>query len=178
VVRILMSKSQWWLLLCLFVSACATPHPSALDLGDSSPVDLEFQWPVYGAQLTQKFRPKKRHPYKRRHQGIDLAAPKDTPIYAVENGIVTYAGHGRSGYGRLVVVTHLDQKHKSYYAHLSRYKVERGDIVRKGDLVGLMGSSGRSTGVHLHFEIRHGERVLNPLDHLPTATSAAQQANP
>lgn len=167
------------LLLLLLVSGCAT-H-AVIDEGEMNQANEEagFQWPVYGASLTQKFRPKKKSPYRRPHRGIDLAATKNTPIYAIDHGIVTYAGHGKTGYGRLVVVTHMNKKYKSYYAHLSRYKVNRGDIVRKGDLVGLMGRSGRATGVHLHFEVRKGELAINPLDVLPSTQQAAtQQANP
>ena len=162
------------MILC---SACVS-RP-VVDLGDHDIVDEpEFQWPVIGAVVTQKFRPKKRRPYRRRHQGIDLAAAKGTPIYSIDHGIVTYAGHGRTGYGRLVEVTHVNKNYKSYYAHLSRYKVNRGDIVRKGQIVGLMGRSGRATGVHLHFEIRKNKTALNPLDMLPSSSSSAMQAAP
>ncbi len=172
-----MSKIVLSTLLVALFTGCATRH--SLDVGDTDfNEDPEFQWPVHGAVITQKFRPKKRSPYRRRHQGIDLAAPKGTPIYAIDHGRVTYAGHGKTGYGRLVVVTHLNKAYKSYYAHLSRYKVNRGDIVKKGDLLGLMGESGRATGVHLHFEIRKNKFALNPLDHLPSGAVSAQQANP
>lgn len=173
-----MSKFRWLTLFLLLLTGCVSSP--VLDLGDSKQAkDPEFQWPVFGAALTQKFRPIKRTPYKRRHQGIDLAAAKNTPIYAIDHGIVTYAGHGKTGYGRLVVVTHINNKYKSYYAHLSRYKVERGDVVRKGDLVGLMGDSGRATGVHLHFEVRKGSEAVNPLDVLPQdIMPASHQANP
>ena len=174
----LMSKIVYTTLFSLILNGCANT-PTALDYGDSTEVDEPtFQWPVYGAVVTQKFRPKKRSPYRRRHQGIDLAAPKDTPIHAIDHGIVSYAGHGFSGYGRLVIIKHINKKYRSFYAHLSHYKVERGDVVKKGDLVGLMGRSGRATGVHLHFEIRKDMLALNPLDLLPAPSVAAQQANP
>lgn len=173
-----MNKWLNLLLLSPLFVACASA-PNTVDLGGSSLSDEpEFQWPVHGAVLSQKFRPKKKSPYRRIHQGIDLAAKKNTPIYAVDHGIVTYAGHGRTGYGRLVVIQHIDGRYHSYYAHLSRYKVERGDVVRKGDVVGLMGRSGRATGVHLHFEIRKDTLAVNPLDYLPTDTVPTQQANP
>jgi murein DD-endopeptidase MepM/ murein hydrolase activator NlpD len=163
----------------LFVS-CTTP-PMVIDEGESfKPREPEYQWPVYGASLTQKFRPQKKAPYRRPHKGIDLAAPRNSEIYAIDHGIVTYAGHGKTGFGRLVIVTHMDGQYKSYYAHLSRYKVEKGDIVRKGDLVGLMGRSGRATGVHLHFEVRDAQDVaVNPLDVLPPLSNGPQyQASP
>lgn len=171
-----MLKSALLILLSFLFVSCA----SSIKHVDYGPKAIhqepEFQWPVYGASLTQRFRPnKKRH--RRRHQGIDLAAPKNTPIYSIDHGVVVYAGHGFTGYGRLVIIEHLNKSYNSYYAHLSRYKVERGDVVKKGDLIGLMGRSGRATGVHLHFEIRRNNMALNPLDYLPSpATSTAKAA--
>ena len=173
-----MSKMIHTLLLTFLAVGC-TSTPGVIDFGGSSDIsDSEFQWPVYGAVVTQKFRPKKRSPYRRRHEGIDLAAAKNTPIHAIDHGIVTYAGHGFTGYGRLVIIKHVNKEYRSFYAHLSRYKVERGDVVKKGDVVGLMGRSGRATGVHLHFEIRKDKLAVNPLDMLPEPSFAAQQANP
>lgn len=173
-----MSKFLVFSLLSLCLIACAT-QPVAVDLGGiQDSLDPEFQWPVHGAVVTQKFRPKKRRPYRRVHQGIDLAAPKNTPIYSIDHGIVRYAGAGFTGYGRLIIIEHVDKRYRSYYAHLSRYKVEKGDVVSKGDLVGLMGQSGRATGVHLHFEVRKDKVAINPLDLLPTPALSAQQANP
>lgn len=172
-----MLKSFLKLTVVVCLSGCSSK--TLVDLGESGHnSESDFQWPVYGAALTQKFRPKKRPPYKRRHQGIDLAAAKGTPIYAVDHGLVVYAGHGHTGYGRLVIIKHLNKPLKSYYAHLSRYKVERGDVVKKGDLVGLMGRSGRATGVHLHFEVRNDSMAINPLDVLPAAAVSSRQANP
>lgn len=160
----------------MLLSACATAP--VMDAGETiTEDDPDLRWPVDGAIVSQRFRPKASR-MRRRHQGIDLAGPINTPIYAADHGVVVYSGAGFTGYGRLVILKHVDQEHFSYYAHLNRYKVERGDVVQKGDLVGLMGNSGRSTGVHLHFELRKGEKVLNPLDWLPTTPSASQQANP
>lgn len=157
---------------------CSCATHTQFDLGESSyNSEPEFSWPVYGAVVTQKFRPQKRK-YRRRHQGIDLAAPKNTPILAIDHGVVVYAGHGFTGYGRLVIIQHVNHDYHSYYAHLSRYKVERGDVVKKGDLVGLMGRSGRATGVHLHFEIRKNNMALNPLDYLPQANTQTSKAAP
>lgn len=174
----IMAKRNLLILFLLVMVGC-TSKPTVVDLGEApSNIDPEFQWPVHGAAITQSFRPKKRSPYRRIHQGIDLAAPKNTPILAIDHGIVRYAGHGKTGYGRLVVIEHLDKKYQSYYAHLNRYKVERGDIVRKGDVVGLMGRSGRATGVHLHFELRKNKVAVNPLDYLPTEATSSQQAKP
>ncbi len=164
--------------LSLLLAQCA--HQSIqVDLGElhSPTKEPEFQWPVDGAVVTQKFRPDQER-RRRRHQGIDLAAPHNSPIYTIDHGVVVYAGHGFSGYGRLVIVEHPPSNYRSYYAHLSRYKVEKGDVVQKGDLVGLMGRSGRATGVHLHFEIRKDDVALNPLDFLPTTMMASETAAP
>ena len=155
-------------------------HFSSLTLyyGDDDFIaEPEFQWPVHGAVVSQKFRAQKgRHP--RRHQGIDLAAQRNTPIYSIDHGRVIYAGHGFTGYGRLVIVEHINGGYQSLYAHLNRYKVQRGDVVKKGELLGLMGDSGRATGVHLHFEVHKNDVVLNPLDVLPQATVVKQTAAP
>ncbi len=162
----------------LLVSAsCSHFSNATLDYGEDDFVaEPEFQWPVHGAVVSQKFRAKKGR-YPRRHQGIDLAAQRNTPIYSIAHGRVIYAGHGFTGYGRLVIVEHISG-HQSYYAHLNRYKVQRGDVVQRGELVGLMGDSGRATGVHLHFEVRKDNIVLNPLDLLPQATVVKQTASP
>lgn len=163
--------------LLLVITGCATQ--SAIDFGERSAYqEPDFQWPVYGAVLTQKFRPKKKVPYRRRHQGIDLAAHRNTPIYAIDHGVVTYLGSRKRGYGRLIVLTHMNGKYKSYYAHLNRYKVKLGDVVKKGDMIGLMGNTGRSTGVHLHFEIRRNKVALNPLDFLPPTSISSKTASP
>lgn len=176
-----MSKVLKYLLLLGVVASCTTRPTLMVDYGESRKMgEPDFQWPVYGAVMTQKFRPIKRSPYRRIHEGIDLAAQPGTNIVAIDHGRVVYAGHGYTGYGRLVIVEHLDKRYRSYYAHLSRYKVERGDIITKGQVVGLMGKSGRATGVHLHFELRRDNLAINPLDHLPPRFSQAhrQSATP
>lgn len=97
------------------------------------------------------------------HQGIDYAAPTGTPIYAVANGKVVFYGVG-SGYGNLVVLEHPGG-YKTYYAHLSAFNPELGvdSDVRRGLEIGYVGSTGRSTGPHLHFELRRNGVYLNPM---------------
>lgn len=165
------------------ITACATTQ-GVIDLGEppvtieqQQEIEPELHWPVIGAVVTQKFRPKPKG-HRRRHQGIDLAGPKNTPIHSVDHGIVVYAGSGYSGYGRLVIIEHFDTRYQSFYAHLNKFEVKRGDIVKKGDLLGLMGRSGRASGIHLHFEIRKNSLALNPLDLLPQSTTASKQAVP
>lgn len=96
--------------------------------------------------------------WTRFHSGIDIAAPLNTPIYAAADGKVTMAGWN-GGYGNTVMVEH-DTTYETLYAHLNKIDVKVGDSVKKGDIIGRMGTTGRSTGVHLHYEIkRNGEHV-------------------
>jgi murein DD-endopeptidase MepM/ murein hydrolase activator NlpD len=100
----------------------------------------------------------------RMHTGVDWAGPSGTPIYATADGIVTQAGRD-GAYGNLVVIRH-DFGIETYYAHLSSIAVRVGQRVSRGDRIGAMGSTGRSTGVHLHYEIRVGGRPINPMTYI------------
>ncbi|NJK72244.1 MAG: M23 family metallopeptidase, partial [Synechococcaceae cyanobacterium SM2_3_60] len=84
------------------------------------------------------------------HQGIDLGAPTGTPILAAYSGQVIASGHA-GGYGKAVVLAHDDSR-RTRYAHMSEIQVSEGDWVSQGDVIGLVGSTGNSTGPHLHFE--------------------------
>ncbi|MGB7404292.1 MAG: M23 family metallopeptidase, partial [Pacificimonas sp.] len=97
----------------------------------------------------------------RLHAGTDFAAPMATPIYAPADGVVTFAGWS-SGYGRLTKIQHefgIDTR----YAHQNAIRVEVGQRVSQGDRIGDIGSSGRSTGSHLHYEVRVGGEPVNPM---------------
>lgn len=96
------------------------------------------------------------------HGGIDLAGPAGTPIYATADGIVGRSEWNNGGYGNLVEINH-GQGIQTRYGHLSRLIARPGQRVRRGDLIGLMGSTGRSTGSHLHYEVRIDGRAVNPL---------------
>jgi murein DD-endopeptidase MepM/ murein hydrolase activator NlpD len=96
------------------------------------------------------------------HGGIDLAGPVGTPIYATADGIVGRAGWNDGGYGNLVEIDHA-QGIQTRYGHLSRISAAPGSRVRRGDLIGYMGSTGRSTGSHLHYEVRIDGRAVNPV---------------
>ncbi|MEM9210410.1 MAG: DUF5930 domain-containing protein [Pseudomonadota bacterium] len=104
---------------------------------------------------------------RRMHSGVDMAGPMGTPIVAAGDGVVTEAGW-RSGYGRIVIIKHA-QGFESYYAHLNKIRVTKGEIVSQGDRIGDMGTTGRSTGVHLHYEIRIGGKAVNPMTYLKAA---------
>lgn len=122
---------------------------------------MHFDWPVEEARTSRGFLLGKRW-----HYGVDLAAPKGTPILASEAGVVVYAGKGFSGYGKLIVVEHNDEW-ATLYAHLNKYSVKEGERVKQGQKIGEMGRTGRASGVHLHFEIRYNRQPVNPLMYLP-----------
>jgi murein DD-endopeptidase MepM/ murein hydrolase activator NlpD len=103
----------------------------------------------------------------RMHEGQDLAGDYGTPIYATADGTITYAGW-ESGYGRLIKVQH-DFGIETRYGHLSQIRVEVGQRVSRGDRIGDMGNSGRSTGTHLHYEIRFGSKAVNPMTFIKAA---------
>jgi murein DD-endopeptidase MepM/ murein hydrolase activator NlpD len=98
------------------------------------------------------------------HKGIDFAGPVGTDIYAVGTGVVAFVGQ-RSGYGNVVEIDHGDGL-LSRYGHLSAAKVTEGQLVKRGDLVALMGNTGRSTGPHLHLEVLKNGEQLNPREYL------------
>ena len=97
-----------------------------------------------------------------RHQGIDLAAPIGTPIYATADGIVVAAGWNSGGYGNLIKVDH-GRGIETRYGHLSAILVRAGQRIVRGQQIGRMGSTGRSTGSHLHYEVRIDGRAVNPI---------------
>lgn len=94
------------------------------------------------------------------HGGIDIAAPHGTDVLACKNGIVLQTGYD-DVYGNFIVINH-DEKNQSLYAHLSEILIKTNDYVSSGKLIGRVGSTGASTGPHLHFEIRNGEKKINP----------------
>lgn len=108
---------------------------------------------------------------RRAHQGVDLAAASGTPVYATADGVVDTAEYS-SSYGNLIKVDHGAQL-ETRFAHLSRMVVGAGQKVRKGDLIGYVGSTGRSTGPHLHYEVRVSGQAVNPMPYM--AQSQAQQ---
>lgn len=97
----------------------------------------------------------------RRHQGIDLPVKVGDPIYATFTGKVRFSRYNKGGYGNLVIIRH-ENGIETYYAHLSKRLVEEGDWVNAGDVIGLGGSTGRSSGPHLHFETRYNGYAFDP----------------
>jgi murein DD-endopeptidase MepM/ murein hydrolase activator NlpD len=131
-----------------------------------------FIWPEPQAQVSQPFGPTSfwfEPPYggyPHFHSGIDLVEPFGSPVYAADDGIVALVGSSSSGYGNYVVIAHsggLD----TLYGHLSTALVKVGQLVAQGQPIGLEGSSGNSTGAHLHFELRIAQQPINPAPYLP-----------
>ena len=96
------------------------------------------------------------------HAGIDLAGPVGTAIYATADGVVSTAGYNSGGYGNLIKIDH-GKGIETRYGHLSKMSVRAGQRVKRGELIGRMGSTGRSTGSHLHYEVRVDGRAVNPI---------------
>ncbi|EDM71348.1 peptidase, M23/M37 family protein [Roseobacter sp. AzwK-3b] len=103
----------------------------------------------------------------RMHEGTDFAAPHGTPIYSTADGVVIHAGW-LSGYGRLVKIKH-EFGIETRYAHLSKIRVTEGQRVSRGERIGDMGNTGRSTGTHLHYEVRVGGKAVNPMIYIKAA---------
>ena len=123
-----------------------------------------FYHPVQSAsRFTSGFGPR----WGRMHNGTDFAAPHGTPIRSTADGIVTYVGW-QSAYGRLIKIKH-DFGIETRYAHLSKFRVKEGQRVSRGQHIGDMGNTGRSTGTHLHYEIRIGGKAINPMKYIKAA---------
>jgi murein DD-endopeptidase MepM/ murein hydrolase activator NlpD len=112
------------------------------------------------------------------HPGIDLAGPMGTPVYATADGVVGRSEWNSGGYGNLVEIDH-GQGIQTRYGHLSQRVAVAGQRVHRGDLIGLMGSTGRSTGSHLHYEVRIDGRAVNPVPFLQASSTfiAMQRGN-
>ena len=104
---------------------------------------------------------------RRMHEGTDMAGAYGTPVYATADGVITHAGWD-NGYGRLIKIQH-DFGVETRYGHLSQVRVEVGQRVSRGDRIGDMGNSGRSTGTHLHYEVRLGGTAVNPMTFIKAA---------
>lgn len=122
--------------------------------------DGSFAWPAVGGYISSKQGTR----WGRLHKGIDIARPSETTIKASDNGKVVFAGWS-SGYGNKVEIDHQNG-FRTVYAHLSSISVDVGQTVPKGTKIGVMGSTGNSTGVHLHFEIYKDGSLKNPLDYI------------
>lgn len=96
------------------------------------------------------------------HAGLDFAAPQGTPIYATADGVVSLAGNMANGYGNHVIINH-GYGYETLYGHMARVKARRGQRIRRGEVIGWVGSTGKSTGPHLHYEVHKNGRELDPI---------------
>ncbi|OQW46636.1 MAG: hypothetical protein A4S09_16310 [Proteobacteria bacterium SG_bin7] len=139
-----------------------TGNPPELSV---SPEDVRntiaLSWPVRG-RITRGYDLVLRRP----HMGLDIAAPRGTPIQASHDGIVIYSGNGFHGYGKLVMIEFGD-RWATLYSHLSKINVREGQWVKRGQKIGVIGRTGNATGIHLHYEIRYHREAIDPLRYLP-----------
>ena len=101
---------------------------------------------------------------RKMHNGMDFSAPRNTPVYAASNGIISRADNRAIGYGKHIRINH-GFGYLTLYAHLNSYNVVRGQNVKKGDIIGFVGNTGRSKGVHLHYEVHKDGKKVNPVNY-------------
>jgi murein DD-endopeptidase MepM/ murein hydrolase activator NlpD len=119
-----------------------------------------LRWPVRGT-LTSRFGRRR----GRNHHGIDIGAPRGTPVTAAAEGVVKFSGWGPTGYGLMVIIKHPGHL-TTVYAHNSKNLVRKGSRVKRGQRIALVGKTGRATGPHLHFEVRNDTHPKDPMMYL------------
>nr|WP_276531331.1 M23 family metallopeptidase [Fictibacillus nanhaiensis] len=119
-----------------------------------------LSWPAVGGYISSHMGSR----WGRQHKGMDIARPSNRSILAADNGTVAFAGWD-GDYGNKIIINHNNGM-RTIYAHLSSISVSTGDVVQKGSKIGVMGSTGQSTGVHLHFEVYKNGVLQNPEDYL------------
>jgi murein DD-endopeptidase MepM/ murein hydrolase activator NlpD len=150
------------------------------DLNGQTLARAFLRFPLNFIEITATFSESRLHPIlgiDRPHHGVDFAAKLGTPVRAIADGKIAFAGWQKGGYGRLIEVTH-DGSYSSRYAHLQRLAngIRNGVRVLKGQLIGFVGSSGLSTGPHLHFEINQNNQYIDPLNFDPPAEAIVEPA--
>jgi len=126
----------------------------------------QFQWPVAYGVVSSGFGIRN----GAMHDGVDIAAPAGTPVYAADRGVVIFSGT-LNGYGNTVIIRH-DDEYATVYAHNERNLVSEGTRVARGQRIGEIGRSGRTTGANLHFEVRRDNVAKDPLAYLPEPASS------
>jgi murein DD-endopeptidase MepM/ murein hydrolase activator NlpD len=155
-----------------------TGNAAATPMFRPASVAVPSRMPVEGASLTSGFGVRN-HPVlggRRQHRGVDLAMPTGTPVYATADGVISKA-EWFSSYGLYISVEH-GAAIQNRYGHLSRLAVAAGQPVKKGDLIGYVGSTGRSTGPHLHYEVRIAGAAVNPVPYMQGNVRNAPVATP
>ncbi len=144
-----------------FTSHLTVMRETVYTVVESTIAEAKFRWPLAVFGISQRF--------SLYHPGMDLTDPRGTPIHPVADGKVISVQPGRLGYGNHILVEHADGV-KSLYAHLSKLTVTEGDAVVKDSIIGEVGSTGWSTGNHLHLELYQDNTPVNPLEVLPELT--------
>lgn len=138
---------------------------------------LFLQTPLKYSRISSRFSLNRMHPIlkvRRPHYGVDYAAPRGTNVKAASNGRVIFAGE-KAGYGKAVEISHSNGL-KTLYAHLSSINTKRGQNVKTGQVIGKVGSSGLSTGPHLHFALYKNNKPINPLSNIKSTKSVLSKA--
>lgn len=125
-------------------------------------INLKLIWPLKNGKVTSRFGIRK----SGKHDGLDIGADKGTKIYSAAKGKVVFSGKGPTGYGLLVVVKHTNTVY-TVYAHNSKNLAKKGNHVKRGEILALVGRTGRATNNHLHFEVRVNRVAYDPLEYLP-----------
>ncbi|MBI4346902.1 MAG: M23 family metallopeptidase [Elusimicrobia bacterium] len=125
-------------------------------------VQGSWRWPLEAGVVSSEFGKR----WGKNHNGLDIAADLRVPVYAVAPGEVIYAGNQVSGYGNLLVLRH-DEKTTTFYGHNDSLNVKTGDKIAADQVIARLGSTGRSTGPHVHFELRERDKPLDPRARLP-----------
>ncbi|WAC61074.1 M23 family metallopeptidase [Brevundimonas sp. SL130] len=146
-------------------SAAPVAPPVKAEVEAAGPVmrQIEFSAPVRGYAINSPFGLRKLaiEARARAHKGVDIAAPLGTSVFTAAEGRIVHTGYDAGGYGHFIEVRHPNGL-STIYGHLSRIDVASGDAVAHGQRIGLVGSTGYSTGPHLHFEVRRGDGQVNP----------------
>ena len=146
---------RWTMQLPQSIAAIDLNSVSNFTLPVTGAISSGFGWRVHPITGERKL-----------HKGVDFAAPTGTPIFAAANGVVTYSGWTDDGYGNVVELRH-ENGELTLYAHTNRVYVSKGQVINKGQAIAEVGSTGRSTGPHLHFEIQpDGRTAVDPMDYL------------
>ena len=147
----------------LLINKIKEERKEALENSDNT--YIKGKWPIENYRYISSVYGYRIHPITKKisfHNGIDIPAPENTSIVASDDGIVIFVGC-KSGYGNVVEIEHFDSK-KTLYAHNNSIVVSKGQVVKKGQVIAKVGSTGNSTGNHVHFEIKINNQRINPLD--------------